>query len=406
MTDASGMYVLPLPPGTYTIEAADEGYVGSIRLNQIVGSAFATLDLDLVPLAPTPDQQAVLYSRIIKQTATPLVNLASLSSPRLRVADAGLPATIAVYYDTANPPYTVNVPLEDYVKCVIPNEVPWNWPTATLQAQAVACRSYGVASYLAYGYVYPDTRSQVYDPTSQKPTTNAAADATAGQVMTYNGAVIWAFFYSRCNAIATRNSEDAIGYETDSNGNVIYNAQGQMICTSGGWNYVAYCRSRSCGGHDPSTLSDCGYYGHGVGMCQWGAYARGGSLYQTILNDYYTSVAISTGGASPTPTSSPTPVPALQLLGPFVVLASAPVTLSWRGPTGIEYAASLYQGSKTVAQATLVPNSSGVCYWSVGTLPVGSYAWTVAQGGTTSPVSATLIVATKIYQEELPWLNN
>src|SRR5207253_2797388 len=152
---------------------------------------------------------------------------------------------IAVYYDTASPPYTVNVLLEDYVKGVVPNEMPPNWPTSSLQAQAVAARSYGIASYLVNGFVYPDTRSQVYNPNYQTPATNAATDATAGQVMTYGGSVIWAFFYSRCNGLATRNSENAVGYQTDSSGHLVYNGQGQIVCTSGGWNYVGYCRSRT-----------------------------------------------------------------------------------------------------------------------------------------------------------------
>jgi hypothetical protein len=267
-----------------------------------------------------------------------------------------------------------------------------------------------VASYLAYGYVYPDTRSQVYDPTTQTPATNAAAAATASQVMTYNGSVIWAFFYSRCNGIATLNSENANAYKTDAHGNVIYNAQGQLMCTPGPWNYVAYCRSRSCGGHAASTLSDCGYYGHGVGMCQWGAWARGGSPYQTILTDYYTGVVVSNGSTGPTPTTSPspspTPIPVPRLLGPFIVAANVPFTLSWDGSPAFPYVSTLYQGSAVAAQGTVTPGISGTAYWSVGPLPVGSYAWTVNQAGMSATVSATLTVVTRVYQTDLPWVGD
>lgn len=285
-TDPHGIYVLAIPPGTYTIRVSRSGFIGVIRVNQTVSaSGYAPVDLDLVPEAPSTSQNDLLYQRIVKQTQAPLPNKEALTEQQLRVAS--LPSVIVVYYDQADPPYKQSVPLEDYVKGVVPNEVPPSWPAATLQAQAVAARSYGIASYLANGYVYPDTRSQVYDPTNRWPSTDAAVDATAGQVMTVNGSVIFAFFFSRCNGLSTRNSEDAIAYSG-------INADSQYICANGGWKYVSYCRARSCTGHSPSPLSDCGYYGHGVGMCQWGTYYRGsaGASHTDILNSYYTGITI------------------------------------------------------------------------------------------------------------------
>ena len=45
--------------------------------------------------------------------------------------------------------------------------------------------------------LYADTRSQVYGGVAaEKPTTNAAVDATAGQVLLYEGKVATTFFFS------------------------------------------------------------------------------------------------------------------------------------------------------------------------------------------------------------------
>jgi hypothetical protein len=283
------------------------------------------------------------------------------------------------------------------VKGVVPNEVPASWPAAALQAQAVAARSYGVASYLVNGFVYPDTRSQVYDPTYQTTATNAAVDATAGQIMTYNGAVIHAFFYSRCNGITTRNSENAIGYATDAYGNLLYNGQNQLECTAAGWNYVAYCRARACGGHAASTLSNCGYYGHGVGMCQWGAFARGGSGlgYQDILNSYYTGVTI----------AGPVVAASLQLLGPLLIAEYVVPTLRWLTQPGRTCTSQITQGGMGIAgPASISADGSGQASW---TLPYGlgpgSYAWSVADATSGSPsASATLIVAPHLYETYVP----
>ena len=57
------------------------------------------------------------------------------------------------------------LPVDQYVKGVIPNESPPSWPAAELQAQAVASRSFALtASVGGNGFdLYDDTRSQVYD---------------------------------------------------------------------------------------------------------------------------------------------------------------------------------------------------------------------------------------------------
>ncbi|MGZ4482276.1 MAG: SpoIID/LytB domain-containing protein, partial [Gaiellales bacterium] len=94
------------------------------------------------------------------------------------------------------------VGLESYLRGVVPSEVPASWPAQALQTQAVAARSYAVATAKhadpsSLFDAYCDTRSQVYGPIAHEdPRSDAAVTATAGQVMKYQGQVIPAFFSS------------------------------------------------------------------------------------------------------------------------------------------------------------------------------------------------------------------
>jgi stage II sporulation protein D len=90
------------------------------------------------------------------------------------------------------------VGLEQYVRGVVPNESPSSWPGAALRAQAIAARSYVLATRTGgISDVYDDTRSQVYGGrgTETAPTNDAVA-ATAGTVVKYGGAVAATFFFS------------------------------------------------------------------------------------------------------------------------------------------------------------------------------------------------------------------
>ena len=95
--------------------------------------------------------------------------------------------------------YAINsVPLEGYVKGVVPNEMPADWPADALRAQAVAARSYGLATSLGGPFdQYDDTRSQVYGGLgSETQATNAAVEATSGRVVKFHGKVATTFFFS------------------------------------------------------------------------------------------------------------------------------------------------------------------------------------------------------------------
>jgi stage II sporulation protein D len=91
------------------------------------------------------------------------------------------------------------VGLEDYVRGVVSQEVSSDWPADALKAQAVASRSYAVATRKrgATYDVFADTRSQVYGGVNAEEfTTSAAVDATAGKVLSYRGQPAITYFYA------------------------------------------------------------------------------------------------------------------------------------------------------------------------------------------------------------------
>ena len=82
------------------------------------------------------------------------------------------------------------LPFEQYIYAVVGAEMPSSWPAEALKAQAVAARTY--ALYQGFGFqvahVVDTTLSQAYGGIgSEKPSTIAAVDATAGEVAMYDG---------------------------------------------------------------------------------------------------------------------------------------------------------------------------------------------------------------------------
>jgi len=94
----------------------------------------------------------------------------------------------------------VNIlPLDRYLRGVVPWEVPKGWHTETYEAQAVAARSYTLATLHpnADFDLYPDQRSQMYGGVgAERDATNLAVGATAGQVLVWRDRIIPAFYFS------------------------------------------------------------------------------------------------------------------------------------------------------------------------------------------------------------------
>jgi hypothetical protein len=166
------------------------------------------------------------------------------------------------------------IPFEQYVKRVVPNEVYASWPTETLKTQAVAARTYGWRKWLDQGsqpYAVRDSTLDQHMCDTTHPSTDSAVDATLGQYVAYDGKVIYAF----------------------------YSAEAGHVTNYRRWWLTPYTRPVA----DPGGLGKT-RYGHSVGMSQWGAHrwASGhGWTYQQILVHYYTGTTVepSTARVSP-----------------------------------------------------------------------------------------------------------
>jgi stage II sporulation protein D len=114
-----------------------------------------------------------------------------------------------------------HVPLDRYLRGVVPLEMPSSWPAEALKVQAIAARSYAfyrlhptVGSY----DLYDDTRSQVYRGVkAETAAANAAIAATPGTVVMSGTTVANTMFHS------------AAGGWTENNENVYVSSTGAIV---------------------------------------------------------------------------------------------------------------------------------------------------------------------------------
>lgn len=101
--------------------------------------------------------------------------------------------------------------IENYLRGVVPSEMPSIWPMEALKAQAVAARSYAytqIQSNKAKGYLEMTVASQVYGGKSKEDARgNQAVNETSGLYATYNNIPISAFFHASSGGY-TENSEN------------------------------------------------------------------------------------------------------------------------------------------------------------------------------------------------------
>lgn len=103
--------------------------------------------------------------------------------------------------------------LEEYLYSVVPSEMPTSYGLEAAKVQAITARSYAYNQifsnkYYKYGANVDDSiQSQVYNNTPENKNSTKAVNDTKGQVLTYNGAVISANFFST-SAGVTANSGD------------------------------------------------------------------------------------------------------------------------------------------------------------------------------------------------------
>jgi len=246
--------------------------------------------------------------------------------------------------------HVVNVlDLEGYLQGVVPLEVFPSWPGPALQAQAIAARTYALVKmderHNGSFDVRCTTKDQAYGGVdAEDPRTNEAVEATAGAVLCYRGRPFTAFFHSCCGG-RTANGEQVFADPTPTLRGVpcgycseakwykwsaklslgeLGRRLGMPDLTDLGFRragadgrVVRVTLHRSGGGPPPemtgtafrervggNTLRSARFevrrdgdrfvfegrgYGHGVGLCQWGAkgMADAGKTCQEILEHYY-----------------------------------------------------------------------------------------------------------------------
>jgi stage II sporulation protein D len=104
------------------------------------------------------------------------------------------------------------IKIDQYVRGVVAGEMPSSWALEALKAQAVAARTYAVATRKRGGAfdLYPDTRSQVYKGVAgETANTNRAVRATARQVVVNIGGSPIVTYYFSTSGGHTENVENS-----------------------------------------------------------------------------------------------------------------------------------------------------------------------------------------------------
>ena len=104
-----------------------------------------------------------------------------------------------------------DIGLEEYLKGVVPSEMPSSWEYEALKAQSIAARSYALANLgkqSKYGYDLKDnTEDQAYGGASAETVrTNKAVDDTEGLVLTYDMKIIPAYYCASAGGMTNTNA--------------------------------------------------------------------------------------------------------------------------------------------------------------------------------------------------------
>jgi hypothetical protein len=161
------------------------------------------------------------------------------------------------------------MPLEEYLRNVVPSEMPALWPDEALKAQAVASRSYAQHAiehprHKPEADICTTTHCQHFNAANVHERSDKAIQATAGQVLQFDGKTALTVFHARCGG-HTRNNEDV-------------------------WTRGAprpFLRGVPCPDNGKK-------FGHGVGFCQHGArvFAEQGRDYENIVRHYYQGTSL------------------------------------------------------------------------------------------------------------------
>jgi hypothetical protein len=221
--------------------------------------------------------------------------------------------------DPQPPPKVQLMDLEEYLRGVALHEMSPSWPIEALKAQAVAARTYAMATLSPLGKprhasdadICTTEHCQAWS-SDASPATDAAVMSTAGQYLKYGDKIATAYFFGHCGG-RTKSVAEVWG------GN------------------APWCQPVDC-----LTSSPPPPLGHSIGMCQDGArlMAERGYDYEMILHHYYTDVTIAIVGVRVPPTQlgyNSQYVLMPQTAGPDVWAMLAPYALQFRVTSGFSH---------------------------------------------------------------------
>ena len=123
-----------------------------------------------------------------------------LMGPALNSVTSGLyRGSIEVRVDGGGVTSINELDMDSYIRGVVAGEMPSSWPLEALKVQAVAARTYALATSKTSGAFdqYPDTRSQVYrGVTGESVRSDAAVKDTDGKIVTYSGTPAVTYYFS------------------------------------------------------------------------------------------------------------------------------------------------------------------------------------------------------------------
>lgn len=249
------------------------------------------------------------------------------------------------------------LPLEEYLVGLINCEISSHWPIEAVKAQAVIARTYALYQKRARS-VHPyhlesTVLDQVYAGSDQEDArSRRAVEETAGEVLTYGGELIQAFYHSSCGGgtesadqvwgvslpyiepvtcryclespsvrweqtLSLRSIETSLKMTGVKDIRVKELSDGGRVrtvelLTPRGWVSISGVAFRKGIGYsvvkstrftlerrgDEAILKGAGS-GHGVGLCQWGAKERAleGFSYREILSYYYPKAVVQSLGS-------------------------------------------------------------------------------------------------------------
>jgi stage II sporulation protein D len=185
--------------------------IGSTAPFQVLDATGATADVPAAEFVLRPDLE-VTIDGIAARLAGPLVFRPGKGAT-LTLDGTGYRGELHVTVVQGRLQAIDHVGLDAYLLGVVPGEVPKEWPVEALKAQAVAARSYALAS-LVKGRewnLYADTLGQAYYGVGREAaSTSSAVSATRGQVLTFAGKIATTFYYSSSGG-RTASSQDVFG---------------------------------------------------------------------------------------------------------------------------------------------------------------------------------------------------